>query len=48
LQEATIGGDLSPFFVHLLSTVAKRRKKIRVWRATRRERANALRLDARN
>lgn len=35
LQEATIGGRLSPFYVHFLSTVAKRRKK---WRAARQAR----------
>lgn len=48
LPDATIGGDLSPFFVHLLSTVAKRRKKLRTWRTNRRERASALRVDMRN
>ena len=48
LQGATIGGDLSPFFVHLLSTVAKRRKKIRGWRESRRAPARALPLDARD
>jgi len=48
LQGATIGGDLSPFFVHLLSTVAKRRKKMQGWRAARLQRASALRLDGRD
>ncbi len=35
LPQATIGGDLSPFFVHLLSTIAKRRKKFAHWRTRR-------------
>jgi predicted metal-dependent phosphoesterase TrpH len=35
LASATIGGKLSPFYVHFLSTVAKRRKKLAHWRATR-------------
>jgi hypothetical protein len=43
LGSATIGGDLSPFFVHLLSTVAKRRKKIERWRIERRARMMAAR-----
>lgn len=48
LETATIGGDLSPFFVHLLSTVAKRRKKIARWRTERRTRIMAARLNGRN
>lgn len=48
LNTATIGGDLSPFFVHLLSTVAKRRKKIARWRVERRTRILAARHDTRN
>ncbi len=43
LSTATIGGNLSPFFVHLLSTVAKRRKKIAHWRTERRGRTAATR-----
>ncbi len=46
LPAATIGGDLSPFFVHLLSTVAKRRKKLALWRVAQRARMTA-RADAR-
>jgi predicted metal-dependent phosphoesterase TrpH len=34
LAIATIGGKLSPFYVHLLSTVARRRKKWQARRAT--------------
>jgi hypothetical protein len=45
LPTATIGGNLSPFFVHLLSTVAKRRKKIDHWRTERRTRIAAARLN---
>jgi predicted metal-dependent phosphoesterase TrpH len=48
LNTATIGGDLSPFFVHLLSTVAKRRKKIERWRVERRARIMAARPDSGN
>ncbi|CAA9552159.1 MAG: hypothetical protein AVDCRST_MAG18-404 [uncultured Thermomicrobiales bacterium] len=48
LPTATIGGNLSPFFVHLLSTVAKRRKKIDHWRTERRTRIAAARLNGRH
>lgn len=48
LSAATIGGNLSPFFVHLLSTVAKRRKKLARWRAERRGQPTATRVNMRN
>lgn len=48
LPSATIGGSLSPFFVHLLSTVAKRRKKLAQWRTARREREAGARLEVRH
>jgi predicted metal-dependent phosphoesterase TrpH len=38
LQGASIGGDLSPFFVHFFSVIAKRRKRLARWQAARRER----------
>ena len=47
LAAATIGGNLSPFFVHLLSTVAKRRKKIARWRDERRGRGAATSMNIR-
>jgi predicted metal-dependent phosphoesterase TrpH len=48
LPGATIGGALSPFFVHLLSTVAKRRKKLAQWRVARREREAGARIEVRH
>lgn len=48
LPGATIGGDLSPFFVHFFSTIAKRRKKLAQWQAARRERVAQRRLEVRH
>jgi predicted metal-dependent phosphoesterase TrpH len=48
LPGATIGGDLSPFFVHFFSVFAKRRKKLASWQAKRRDRAAKGRVEARH
>lgn len=48
LKNATIGGNLSPFFVHFFSVIAKRRKKLARWQAARRERTANGRLEVRN
>lgn len=42
LPGATIGGDLSPFYVHFFSVVARRRKKLASWQAARRARARTV------
>lgn len=48
LKHATIGGDLSPFFVHFFSVIAKRRKKLARWQAARRERAANRKVEIRH
>jgi hypothetical protein len=42
LPGAVIGGALSPFYVHVFSTIAKRRKKFAKWRADRRARVAGM------
>lgn len=48
LPAATIGGDLSPFFVHFFSVIAKRRKKLAQWQAARRARTAKPTIEARH
>lgn len=48
LPGATIGGDLSPFFVHFFSVIAKRRKRLTQWQTARRERGAQGRIEARH
>ena len=48
LAGAQIGGDLSPFFVHFGSVIAKRRQKLAQGQTARRDRAAKGRMEARH